>query len=46
VLQNGLVLLNVNGFRIQFFLGLALLAAVGLDRWRSVLVQRAGKRLT
>jgi ribose transport system permease protein len=46
VLQNGLVLFNVNGFRIQFFLGLALLAAVGLDRWRTVLVQRAEKRLT
>ncbi len=46
VLQNGLVLLNVSGFWIQFFLGLTLLAAVGLDRWRSVLVQRAGRRLT
>jgi ribose transport system permease protein len=43
VLQNALVLLNVSGFWIQFFLGLILLAAVGLDRWRSVMVQRAEK---
>ena len=43
VLQNALVLLNVSGFWIQFFLGLILLAAVALDRWRSVMVQRAEK---
>lgn len=42
VLQNGLVLLKVGSFWVQFFLGLTLLAAVGLDRWRSVYVQRAG----
>lgn len=42
VLQNGLVLLNVGSFWVQFFLGLTLLIAVGLDRWRSVYVQRAG----
>ena len=42
VLQNGLVLLKVGSFWIQFFLGLTLLVAVGLDRWRSVYVQRAG----
>jgi len=43
VLQNGLILMNVSGFWIQFFLGLALLAAVGIDRWRSVYSTRAGK---
>jgi ribose transport system permease protein len=42
VLQNGLVLLDVGSFWVQFFLGLTLLVAVGLDRWRSVYVQRAG----
>lgn len=42
ILQNGLILLNVSGFWIQFFLGLTLLAAVGIDRWRSVRAQRAG----
>lgn len=42
VLQNGLVLLKVGSFWVQFFLGLTLLAAVALDRWRSVYVQRAG----
>lgn len=35
LLQNGLVLMNVSGFWVQFYLGLALLAAVSLDRWRS-----------
>lgn len=43
ILQNGLILLNVSGFWIQFFLGLALLAAVGIDRWRSVHAQRVGR---
>lgn len=43
ILQNGLILLNVSGFWIQFFLGLALLVAVGIDRWRSVYAARAGK---
>ncbi len=42
VLQNTLVLLNVSGFWIQFFLGLALLAAVGMDRWRVVQTQKRG----
>ena len=42
VLQNGLVLLEVGSFWVQFFLGLTLLVAVALDRWRSVYVQRAG----
>ncbi|WP_011580944.1 MULTISPECIES: ABC transporter permease [Chelativorans] len=42
VLQNGLILMNVSGFWIQFFLGLALLAAVGIDRWRSVTAERRG----
>ena len=42
VLQNTLVLLNVSGFWIQFFLGLALLAAVGIDRWRVVQTQKRG----
>lgn len=42
VLQNTLVLLNVSGFWIQFFLGLALLIAVGLDRWRVVQTQKRG----
>ncbi len=40
VLQNGLVLLKVGSFWVQFFLGLTLLIAVALDRWRSVYVQR------
>jgi ribose transport system permease protein len=43
IIQNGLILMNVSGFWIQFFLGLALLAAVGIDRWRSVSAQRVGK---
>jgi len=43
ILQNGLILLNVSGFWIQFFLGLALLAAVGIDRWRASYAERAGK---
>lgn len=42
VLQNTLVLLNVSGFWIQFFLGLALLLAVGMDRWRVVQTQKRG----
>lgn len=42
VLQNGLVLLNVGSFWVQFFLGITLLVAVGFDRWRSVYVQRMG----
>lgn len=42
VLQNGLVLLNVGSFWVQFYLGITLLAAVGLDRWRSVYAQRKG----
>lgn len=42
VLQNGLVLLKVGSFWVQFFLGLTLLVAVGLDRWRSVYIQRVG----
>ena len=42
VLQNGLVLLNVGSFWVQFYLGVTLLAAVGLDRWRSVYAQRKG----
>ena len=36
ILQNGLVLLNIPSFWVQFFLGLALLVTVGLDRWRTV----------
>lgn len=43
ILQNGLILLNVSGFWIQFFLGLALLVAVGIDRRRSVYAARVGK---
>lgn len=42
VLQNGLVLLDVGSFWVQFYLGVTLLAAVGLDRWRSVYAQRKG----
>ena len=44
ILQNGLVLLKVGSFWVQFYLGLTLLVAVGLDRWRSVYVQRMGLR--
>ncbi len=42
VLQNTLVLLNISGFWIQFFLGLALLIAVGMDRWRVVQTEKRG----
>lgn len=42
ILQNGLVLLNVGSFWVQFYLGLTLLVAVGFDRWRSVYVQKKG----
>ena len=34
------LLLQVGSFWVQFFLGLTLLIAVALDRWRSVYVQR------
>ena len=46
VLQNGLVLMNVSGFWIQFYLGLALLAAVTLDRWRNNFARRSALRVT
>lgn len=42
ILQNGLVLLNVGSFWVQFYLGITLLLAVGLDRWRSVYIQKKG----
>ena len=42
ILQNGLVLLKVGSFWIQFYLGITLLIAVGLDRWRSYYAQRIG----
>jgi ribose transport system permease protein len=42
ILQNGLVLLKVGSFWVQFYLGLTLLVAVGLDRWRSVYARRLG----
>jgi len=42
ILQNGLVLLKVGSFWIQFYLGITLLIAVGLDRWRSYYAQRMG----
>ena len=42
ILQNGLVLLNIGSFWIQFYLGLTLLVAVCLDRWRSVYARRIG----
>ena len=42
ILQNGLVLLNIGSFWVQFYLGLTLLVAVGLDRWRSVYARRMG----
>jgi ribose transport system permease protein len=44
ILQNGLVLLKVGSFWIQFYLGITLLIAVGLDRWRSYYAQRIGLR--
>lgn len=40
-IANGLNLLQVNGFWVQLFQGLILLAAVGLDRLRHGVVQRA-----
>lgn len=43
LMQNSLILMNVSGFWIQFFLGLALLVAVGMDRWRAVYAMSAGK---
>jgi ribose transport system permease protein len=43
-IQNGLLLLEVGNFWIQFFLGLILLAAVMLDRYRSVLGERRRHR--
>jgi ribose transport system permease protein len=42
IIQNGLVLLDVGSFWVQFYLGITLLVAVGLDRWRSVYAQRLG----
>jgi ribose transport system permease protein len=42
ILQNGLVLLEVGSFWVQFYLGLTLLVAVCLDRWRSVYARRLG----
>jgi ribose transport system permease protein len=42
ILQNGLVLLKVGSFWVQFYLGITLLIAVGLDRWRSYYAQRIG----
>ncbi len=42
ILQNGLVLLDVGSFWVQFYMGLTLLIAVGLDRWRSYYAQRMG----
>ena len=41
VLQNGLVLIEISGFWIQFFLGLTLLAVVVADKYRT---DRAEKR--
>ena len=40
ILQNGLVLIGVPDFWVEFVLGLTLLAAVSLDRLRSVLAER------
>ena len=40
VLKNGLLLLQVGDFWIQLFLGLILLAAVVMDRGRSVYAER------
>ena len=40
VLKNGLLLLQVGDFWIQFFLGLILLSAVVLDRVRGVYAER------
>ena len=42
ILQNGLVLLKVGSFWVQFYMGITLLVAVGLDRWRSYYAQRIG----
>jgi ribose transport system permease protein len=42
ILQNGLVLLKVGSFWVQFYLGITLLIAVCLDRWRSYYAQRIG----
>jgi len=42
VLQNGLVLMDIGSFWIQFYLGITLLVAVVLDRLRSLYVQRVG----
>ena len=42
ILQNGLVLLKVGSFWVQFYMGITLLIAVGLDRWRSYYAQRIG----
>jgi len=42
ILQNGLVLLKVGSFWVQFYMGITLLIAVVLDRWRSYYAQRVG----
>jgi len=42
ILQNGLVLLKVGSFWVQFYMGITLLIAVVLDRWRSYYAQRIG----
>ena len=42
ILQNGLVLLKIGSFWVQFYLGITLLIAVGLDRWRSYYAHRIG----
>jgi ribose transport system permease protein len=42
ILQNGLVLLKIGSFWVQFYLGVTLLIAVGLDRWRSYYAHRIG----
>jgi ribose transport system permease protein len=39
-ITNGVLLLNVSNFFVNFFLGLVLLLAVGLDRLRMVYAQR------
>ncbi len=41
-INNGVLLLNVSNFWVNFFLGLVLLLAVGLDRLRTIYAERSG----
>lgn len=45
VLQDGLVAVNVNAYYQQMVVGLVLLVAIVVDRFRIVQTQRAGKRV-